>query len=169
MDIFASSASAKTNSNGYYNNVPSFEEQSQLGKDAFLRLLVTQLSNQDPMEPMQDRDFIAQMAQFSSLEQITTLATVMTNFVDFQISSSLAQQSHIIGQKVHWQTKNEDGDMVSGDGIVKGISFKDGLVFAELEDGKKISLGDIHKIEKAVDNENPPPIDEEDPVEDQVV
>jgi len=46
---------------------------SNLGKDEFLKLLVVQLANQNPLEPMNDQDFIAQMAQFSSLEQMQNL------------------------------------------------------------------------------------------------
>lgn len=45
-----------------------------LGRDAFLQLLVTQLQNQDPLSPMEDADFIAQMAQFASLEKLTQMA-----------------------------------------------------------------------------------------------
>ncbi len=49
------------------------QKNDDLDKDAFLRLLTTQLSNQDPLNPIEDREFIAQLAQFSSLEQMTTM------------------------------------------------------------------------------------------------
>ena len=46
---------------------------AQLGKDEFLKLLVTQMAHQDPLNPMDDKNFIAQMAQFSSLEQLISM------------------------------------------------------------------------------------------------
>ena len=59
-----------------YNKVlnPTRQPQQNLGKDDFLKILITQLSYQDPTSPMEDKEFIAQMAQFSTLEQMTSMA-----------------------------------------------------------------------------------------------
>ena len=61
------------NSNIYDPNEVRSTFNDNLDKDAFMKLLTTQLSNQDPLNPMEDREFIAQMAQFSSLEQMQSL------------------------------------------------------------------------------------------------
>ena len=61
---------------------------SNLGKDAFLKILMTQLQNQDPTKPMDDSQFIAQMAQFSSLEQMTNLTTAFEEFAEASRTNS---------------------------------------------------------------------------------
>jgi flagellar basal-body rod modification protein FlgD len=66
--------------------------KNQLGKDAFLKLLTTQLQHQDPLNPMEDSEFMGQMAQFSTLEQITNMAganTAMADNLAFSKSVSL--------------------------------------------------------------------------------
>lgn len=56
----------------------------QLGKDDFLKLLITQLTYQDPTQPVQDQQFIAQMAQFSSLEQMQNMSTALNRMAERQ-------------------------------------------------------------------------------------
>ncbi len=77
---------------------------SVLNKDDFLRILITELTHQDPLEPLKDRDFIAQMAQFSSLEQITQLSHAMENFFSsyerILRADQLAQATNFIGHFV---------------------------------------------------------------------
>src|SRR3954465_7887117 len=80
-----------------------------LGKDDFLKLMVAQMKNQDPMNPSDDKDNIAQMAQFSSLEQITNLATATQKLAD---SMQTTQTLGLIGHTVSY--KGADGTLTTG-------------------------------------------------------
>lgn len=71
--------------------------KAELDKDDFLKILVTQLQHQDPTNPMQDREFIAQMAQFSSLEQITNMSKSFSKLSGI-LNSSEAQS--LLGRTV---------------------------------------------------------------------
>src|SRR3712207_3958662 len=87
-------------------------KNSELGKDQFLKLFVAQLQHQDPMNPMQDQDFMGQMASFSTLEQVTNLAK----------ASELSQSVGLLGRTVTYT----DGASVSQTGVVEKVNQKDG-------------------------------------------
>ena len=92
-----------------------------LGKDDFLKLMVAQMKNQDPMNPADDKDNIAQMAQFSSLEQITNLANATQDLAN---RLSLTQNVGLLGHTVTYT--GTDGTAVSGtvDGLNLGTDGK---------------------------------------------
>jgi len=79
---------------------------NELGRDDFLKLLITQLQNQDPSAPMQDKEFIAQMAQFSTLEQMTNMSN------DFRSLSS------VLGSGRAMQMLGRAVEVVAGDDVV---------------------------------------------------
>lgn len=115
--------------NSSFNNVKPYEQKSTLGKDDFLKILTVQLSNQDPTNPLQDRDFIAQMATFSSLEQITNLNTSFNSFASQQIS----QFTNSIGKEITWANP---GAITPNTGVVKGVSAQNGIYYYLVGDAK---------------------------------
>ncbi|WDY59453.1 flagellar hook assembly protein FlgD [Pseudomonas sp. PSKL.D1] len=71
-----------------------------LGKDAFLQLLVTQMQHQNPLDPQENGEFVAQLAQFSSLEGITSLNESVTSITNAMASSQALQASSLVGRSV---------------------------------------------------------------------
>ncbi|MFK3796070.1 MULTISPECIES: flagellar hook assembly protein FlgD [unclassified Pseudomonas] len=73
---------------------------SSLGKDAFLQLLVTQMQNQNPLDPQDNSEFVAQLAQFSSLETMQNLSTSVDAIGGMYQSSQALQASSLVGRSV---------------------------------------------------------------------
>lgn len=123
-----------------------------MGKDAFMKILIAQLTNQDPTNPMKDNEFIAQMAQFSSLEQTMNMAKAFEKFAEAQTQSQLIQYNNFIGKDVKWHEvtdkKDEEGKPIinEGTGNIKSIKYVDGSVIFTLEDGKELTPGNISEV-----------------------
>lgn len=107
--VFASSTTANANSSG------SRQASDVLGKDDFLRILITQLQHQDPIAPVEDKEFISQMAQFSSLEQITNLSNQFSRLSE---TLSAGQSLQLLGREV---AINDNGAVVQG--IVDSVTI----------------------------------------------
>ncbi len=125
---------------------------SQLGKDEFLKILMAQLQNQDPTNPMKDNEFIAQMAQFSSLEQMTNMTKAFEKFASGQQQTQLIQYNTFVGKQVKWHELTEELDadnkpvVNEGLGSIKSVKFVDGSVEFTLTDGKVINPGNISEV-----------------------
>jgi len=99
------------------------KDSSRLGKDEFLKLLITQLKHQDPVNPVDDKEFIAQLAQFSSLEQMQNLNTNLSDMMMAQQQlTALGQAMQMIGREVELFTR--DGESLFG--TVTGVQFRNG-------------------------------------------
>jgi flagellar basal-body rod modification protein FlgD len=109
--VLSSEEKAEINrfANEYNNKINNGRKpQQNLGKDDFLKILIAQLSYQDPTAPMEDKEFIAQMAQFSSLEQMTSMASDFAKLTSM-ISDTAA--SSALGKSV---------ELVEGEDVVQG-------------------------------------------------
>jgi flagellar basal-body rod modification protein FlgD len=128
-----------------YQNQAKQTGSSTLGKDDFLKILMTQLQNQDPLNPMQDKDFVAQMATFSSLEQMTNLNSSMDSFIKSVEQNQFMQASSMIGKTVTYADDQNNENTA----VVKSVLFKDGNTSFQLDDAQKttITSGQITKIE----------------------
>ena len=132
----------------YLSNKPEVKQNNgdYLGKDAFLKLLMTQLQNQDPTNPMQDKEFIAQMAQFSSLEQMTNMTTAINSLIAIQQQNQLIAYSDFIGKEVNWTQVDEESNITTGKGIVQSIKYQDGSAHFVLEDGQMLEPGNVSEV-----------------------
>ena len=111
-DILANSSkkTSSTTTDGIASATNSSTGGKALGKDAFLQLLVTQLKNQNPLDPQDNSAFVAQLAQFSSLEGITTLNSTVSSLAGNYNSSQALQASSLVGRNVIVQTNSVQMD-----------------------------------------------------------
>lgn len=112
--------------------------KNTLGQEDFLKLLVTKMSTQDPMNPQQDTEFIAQMAQFSTLEQSKSMTA---DIAMLKAQQEVLTANGLIGRTV---TVSQNDKQVA-QGMVTSIAMNDGAP-AVVINGKNYSLEDVSLI-----------------------
>jgi flagellar basal-body rod modification protein FlgD len=112
-----------------------------LGKDAFLRLLIAELSNQDPLNPMEDREFVSQMATFSSLEQMQNMNKTLESMAEANKFSAV----QYIGKAVAF-TKGTGEDAQQTVAIVNHVWFEpNGKAILDTTEGE-VALEDVEGV-----------------------
>jgi len=111
--------------------------KKELGKDDFLNLLIAQLKNQDPLNPMKDQEFIAQLATFSSLEQVSNMNKNLEEFLKQQSYQNATVASTMIGKEI----TSIEGEK----GVVASVKIEDSGVYLSVN-GKNIAFNDIKEI-----------------------
>lgn len=141
-------------------------KNNELGKNEFLKLMITQLNNQDPLSPQDSGDFIAQLAQFSSVEGIANLNTSMSSMATSFRSSQALQASALVGRTV---LINTDSTLLQSGGVVSGtidlqsstmdlkvnISNESGVLVDQISLGSQ-QRGDIHFVWAGKDGNGDP-------------
>ncbi|RRJ65359.1 flagellar hook capping protein [Paenibacillus oralis] len=133
------------------NTKKSSTKSNELGKDDFLKLMITQLRYQDPLSPMDNAQFVAQTAQFTSLEQLVNISDQLA-----AMQESLGNESGLIGKEVTWvkETKTGNYDTKTGkgeviveteSGIVDSIIVRDGIHYVKVGD-KEIKISEVQQV-----------------------
>ena len=134
---------SSTNNAANSTTTNKVKANDELGKDDFLKLLVTQMQNQDPMNPTDNKESIAQLASFSSLEQMTNIATAMNtlsqSMTNFSQQSSLTQGAAMIGK---WVSGVDTDGKTPLEGTVEAAKWLDGNPKLQIrkEDGTLVDL-----------------------------
>lgn len=111
---------------------------SAVSKQEFLQLLVAQLRNQDPLKPMENQEFIAQLAQLQTLEQMETLVSASQLSLETQ---TINQSLELLGQQVEYYS---DDDTVQS-GVVQSVQVSGGLPTL-IVDGQEVMPGSVIKV-----------------------
>lgn len=130
-----------TNPSQYMNNVSTSTPSKAMDKDAFLKILVTQLQYQDPTQPMDDKQFISQMAQFSSLEQMNNVATGMNSLSQV---NAMSYGSQLLGNQVTYVDANNQ----EMSGVVSAVKMVDGIVKVQVG-SDLVDLSTINSVTKS--------------------
>lgn len=128
-----------------------------LDKDDFLELLLVQMQNQDPLEPMDNTESIAQMAEFSALEQMTNLNTSMDTLLTAFNNTSKSNALSMIGRNAEGfvMVENAEGDQEQNNvtGVVRGVDYttETATVVLETEAGNRVRVpqNQIRLVEEA--------------------
>src|SRR3954468_5307321 len=120
-----------------HNQVRS--SKSQLNTDDFIKMMLTQLQNQDPLEPAKNQELLAQMSQIGQLQPSTQLQDTLKGLA---LQTQLGSAGNLIGKLVQGIDGNNDTVV----GLVDSVRVENNEVFLELDNGKTLPMGNVMAI-----------------------
>ena len=117
----------------------SVKKTNSLNTDDFIKMMVTQLQNQDPMDPAKSSDLLNQMSQIGQLQSATSLQDTMKSVM---LQSQVGSASSLIGKTV----EGVDANNATVRGLVNSVSVTSNGVNLELDNGKALALGQVTSI-----------------------
>jgi flagellar basal-body rod modification protein FlgD len=141
----------------YLTNQQQTREPSPvLDRDGFLKILMTQLQNQDPGETLETTEMINQMTNLSSLEQMMKMSESIDTLVQSQLISPVIEYSHMIGKQVSYDVLDEEtGSKVGAEtSEVIAVSQEDGWAVLELKNGEKVHADAVIQVSNDPVEEN---------------
>jgi flagellar basal-body rod modification protein FlgD len=153
------------------NGTPIIMPGKETDKDLFLKMLVAQMSNQDPFNPQDPTQYVTQLAQFNSLEQMMNLNDSMEYLMGMTngllVNSAMSTATSLIGKKVEAyapvektdgessvDNSSEDSDKKTLTGVVEGVHMKDGIVYMDIrvDETKELKSIEYAALIKVSDN-----------------
>ena len=125
------------------NQVKSRSGQFELKSEDFIRMMITQLQNQDPMEPAKNDQLLAQMSQIGQLQASTTLQQSLKGLV---MQNQIGSAGNLIGKTV--QGLDDKNEQIKG--IVNSVRVEGDDLFLELDSGKRLAMGRVTSIAPTV-------------------
>ena len=124
------------------NQIKSRTGRFELKSEDFIKMMITQLQNQDPMEPAKNEELLAQMSQIGQLQSTTQLQESLKGLV---IQNQIGAAGNLIGKSV--EGMDERNETVKG--VVNSVHVESEQVFLELDNGKRLALGRVTGIAPA--------------------
>ncbi len=111
----------------------------EISPEEFLQLLITQLQNQDPFEPVKNQELLQQM---SAVRQLQSNIELQSTLEDITLQNQISSAGALIGKVV--QGLNAGGDKIGG--VVTSVAVEAGKVHLELDTGQRMPLSNVHKV-----------------------
>lgn len=135
-----SSTSRTTSGSGSSSSTKSTLPQKNLNATDFINLMVTQLQNQDPLQPTDSSQLLSQMSQIGQLQASTTLQTTLSQIM---MQSQLTSAGNLIGK--HVTGMDAQGNTIKG--AVNSVKMKSDGVYVELDNNQELSLSQVNTID----------------------